>query len=359
MSSLAHISQQVTVYWGIFIIVTGLFGNIMNVMIFLSLKTFRNSSCGLYLNMASVFNIGQLITSVLSRVMITGFNIDWTQTSVFYCKFRTMCLHLCSLVSFTCLSLSTIDQYMATNSRHHWRQFCQIKWAFYLSFTFVGIWILHEIPALMFMNINQSSNSSKSICLNTNFVYRQYVSYVYLCVLTGILPMLINIFFGSLAYRNVRQIPYRVVPLVRRELDKQLTSMVLIQVIYSVIVTLPYNALTIVIRSITVPSGSFIAEQLDFAYSLVGFLYYMYFIVSNSTLILLIYLFIYLGIILYLSLCFKTISTTICLCYNSKFCLKTSTGNNYRKSNSTIFVINRTVQEIFLKICACSYLVFI
>lgn len=123
------------------------------------------------------------------------------------------------------------------------------------------------------MNLVQNSNTSEAKCLNTNFVYGQYVSYVYLSILTDAFPMIINILFGSLAYRTM--------PLVQRELDKQLTSMVLVQVIYSVIVTLPYIYLAIIMRSTTLAINSSTAEKLNFVYLLADFLYYMYFIVSN------------------------------------------------------------------------------
>ncbi len=66
------------------------------------------------------------------------------------------------------------------------------------------IWIFHEIPPLILFNIVQLSNSNKTMCINTNNIYQQYVTYVYLLILTGILPMFINFLFGSLAYRNVR-----------------------------------------------------------------------------------------------------------------------------------------------------------
>jgi hypothetical protein len=282
MPSLAYILQEVTMYWGFFILITGLLGNVLNMIVFWSLKTFRKNSCAFYLTVMSFFNIGQLIASVLSRIMITGFNIDWTQTSLFYCKFRTMFLHLCSLMSFTCMCLATIDQFMATSSRRRWQQFCNIKLAYYLSLIIVLIWIFHEIPSLILFEIIQS-NSGKTTCINTSYIYQQYVTYIYLFILTGILSMFINVLFGSLAYRNVRQIPYRTVPLIRRELDKQLTSMVLVQVVYSLIVVSPYIALNILNRSTTLSNDTAIAEILNFAISIVGYLYYMCFVVRNRS----------------------------------------------------------------------------
>jgi hypothetical protein len=66
-------------------------------------------------------NIGQLITGLLTRIMISGFDIDWIQFSLFYCKFRTYFFQVTSLTSLTCLCLATIDQYLATCTRPHWQ----------------------------------------------------------------------------------------------------------------------------------------------------------------------------------------------------------------------------------------------
>jgi hypothetical protein len=180
------------------------------------------------------------------------------------------------------MCLATIDQFMATSSRRRWQKFSNIKLAYHLSLISILIWVFHEIPTLILFDIIKSSNSNKITCINTNTIYQKYVIYAYLLVLTGILPMFINILFGSLAYRNVRQIPYRTVPFVRRALDKQLTSMVLVQVVYSFFVVLPYISINILIRSTTLSDDPVIAEQLTFASSLTGYLYYMYFVVSNN-----------------------------------------------------------------------------
>lgn len=61
----------------------------------------------------------------------------------------------------------------------------------------------------------------------------------------GVLPLTLMGLFGLLAYHNVRSLAYRTIPLVRRELDKQITKMVLVQVIYNIIVTSPYVIATI------------------------------------------------------------------------------------------------------------------
>jgi hypothetical protein len=89
IASLLLTYQRIIIYSGIPILILGVLGGVLNTIVFLSLKTFRQSSCAFYLTVLSIVNIGQLLAGLFSRIMISGFSIDWTQTSLFYCKFRT------------------------------------------------------------------------------------------------------------------------------------------------------------------------------------------------------------------------------------------------------------------------------
>jgi hypothetical protein len=56
----------------------------------------------------------------LSRIVITGFLMNWAFISLFYCKFRLILIIICIEMSFTCLCLAIIDQYFATCSLLRW-----------------------------------------------------------------------------------------------------------------------------------------------------------------------------------------------------------------------------------------------
>ncbi|CAF3893951.1 unnamed protein product, partial [Adineta steineri] len=69
----------------------------------------------------------------------------------------------------------------------------------------------------------------------------QYSTYFFYPILSGFLPIVIASSFSMLAYRNVRHIVRRQLPIVRRKLDKQITAMVLMRVIAYVCLVSPYN----------------------------------------------------------------------------------------------------------------------
>ncbi|CAF3440419.1 unnamed protein product [Rotaria sp. Silwood1] len=59
------VAAYVSIYFGLVILVGGLIGNLLNILVFLSLKTFRENSCAFYLTTMSLLNIGQLLSGVL------------------------------------------------------------------------------------------------------------------------------------------------------------------------------------------------------------------------------------------------------------------------------------------------------
>ena len=281
-ASLTYISQQISIYIGIPILVCGVTGNLFNAIVFLSLRTFRQSSCAFYLTVMSCTNIGQLMTALLSRIMISGFGIDWTQSSIFYCKFRVVGIQFFGLLSFSCYCLATVDQYFATCSRPRWQQWCTTKTALRLSLIFVSIWLFHAIPFLFFYNLIPISTTGRSVCGITNAIFTKYVTFFYQLVLPSSLPMVITVLFGFLAYRNVQQLAYRTVPIVRRELDRQLTKMVLSQVLFNVFTLLPYAVTLLIYVQIPADSDPSVIAVIQFINSIAMYLYYLYYAVSTQ-----------------------------------------------------------------------------
>ncbi|CAF0964557.1 unnamed protein product [Adineta ricciae] len=270
-------SKQITLYLGLSILIVGVLGGCLNIIVFLSLKTFRLNSCALFLIFMSFVNIGQLLTSLLSRILISGFSINLTETSFEYCKFRTYCLQVCSLTSFTCMCFATVEQFLATSLRPNWQKYLTVKRACLLCIVSFIIWLLHGIPTLIWFSPVLSNRTGTILCLATNPVYLQYMNYIYTLILIGLLPLVITVVFGSLAYWNVRQIPYRAIPLVRRELDKQLTSMVLVQVAHNVLVIVPYVSTLLVstIQYVTIKSPNF--RDVTLSNATTGYIYYLYY----------------------------------------------------------------------------------
>ena len=279
-TSLVFAQNQVIIYGGAFVFTTGVFGGFLNTIVLLSLRTFRQSSCALYLTIMSILNIGQLFTGLFLPIMNTLLNVDGTTASLFWCKFRPFVFHVCTATSLTCFCLATIDQYFATCFNPRWQQFCNIKLAHRLVLAFVIIWSLHGIPYLLFFAHVQSSVPGKVVCTVTNSIFAQYRIYVNFLAVSGFLPIAITALFGSMAYFNVRQLNHRTVPLVRRELDKQLTVMVLLQVFINISVLLPYVIVSVLGLNTNISRDLVVKANIELTSTVTLVIYYLYFAVS-------------------------------------------------------------------------------
>jgi len=180
------------------------------------------------------------------------------------------------------MCLATIDQFLATCSNPRWHRWNNIKLARYIVIGTVIVWILHGIPFVIYYNDTPSSIAGESNCVITNTIFQNYYIFFNTAVLSSILPVTIMIVFGILAYRNIQHIAYRAVPLVRRELDKQLTVMVLVQVFYDVLAVTPLIIQTIYFIVIGNPSNSLIDKKLIFIRNIATILFYFHFVVRIS-----------------------------------------------------------------------------
>jgi hypothetical protein len=281
-SSITFIGQQITIYGGMIILGLGVLGNLINIIVFLSLKIIRQSSCAFYLTIMSFVNIGQLLSGLLTHMMSVGFQIDWTVMSLSFCKFRWTFFQLCTLMSYTCLCLATIDQYCATCTRLRFQQWSSIKIAHRLMTISIIICILLLIPYPILTNYVLSPVSDSIACATTNMIMARYANFFVALSLSSFVPDFITVVFGSIAYRNVQQIAYRTVPLVRRELDKQLTIMVLVQVIINLFTNVPFVTMNAVIYATVSITNSMITDIIQFIYSMLLIIFYTYFAVSRN-----------------------------------------------------------------------------
>lgn len=280
-SSLSFLGQQITSYSGTIILVFGVIGGLLNLIVFLSLETFRQSSCAFYLTVMSFVNIGQLLFGLLSRILIAGFGIDWTLVSPAYCKFRVPFAQLCTSMSYACLCLATIDQYFATCTRPRWQQWSSIKLAHRLLIISFLILTLMLIPYPIFLD-DLKSATGKISCNMNNTNMLQYRNYFMVLLMAAFIPDLISGIFGFMAYRNIQHLSHRTTPLIRRELDKQLTTMVLVQVVINFFTSVPSASMTAVVYATTNIKDSSITDIIQFTSTVAVMVYYTYFAVREG-----------------------------------------------------------------------------
>ncbi|CAF0863018.1 unnamed protein product [Adineta steineri] len=219
-----------TLYSTCFIVILGIIGNILNILVFNTLKLFRGNPCSFYFTFESIMNIGSLITAlILNTITITR------TTDTISCKIQSMLIEIFIPLSLTTVCLASIDQFFSTSPIAYFRQWNTLKSSRLYTCIAVCIWILHSIPIGIF-----SYSYMRIICILSDLKFIHYQLYFYYPILLGILPMSISSIFSLLAFRNVRKIIRRQIPIDRRRLDQQMTALVFTRVIVLVVLYLPY-----------------------------------------------------------------------------------------------------------------------
>lgn len=281
LASLTNASRQISIYLNIVNVALGIPGTLLNIIVFLSLKTFRENTCAFYLTVMSFLNVSHLVAGSLTRLVFSTFEIDWVTASVSFCKFRTYLTEWSSLTSLTCLCLATIDQYFATNHRVYWQQFSNIKLAHRLTAITIIFWSIYTIPYAIIYNISISSVTKTASCASSNIIFYRYTSHFHRVILTGFLPNCLTALFAYLTYHNIKDLAYRTVPLIRRELDKQLSNMLLVQVIYNICSLVFFNIVSFIVPYVITSNDPIVIAKIQLVQTLSLSIYYSYSAVSN------------------------------------------------------------------------------
>lgn len=232
---LYYIANQYGFYGNIFILISGLISNIFLILIFTNVRIFRGNQCSFYLMIESFSNIGLLSSICSSNILARILGYDPVIVSIIWCKIRAYIAQTCGVCSLYIVCSVAFDQYLSTNHRYHFRQFSTMKLANRLTSFIICFWLLHNIVYLVF-----SQNESIMGCTIYNSILKKYLTFFYYPVLSNALPFIFTITWSLLAYRNVRRIVRRQIPLTRRRLDRQLTAMVLARVISITILGIPF-----------------------------------------------------------------------------------------------------------------------
>lgn len=242
--SLNLLSQQLTVILGSIILISGIFGNLLNIFLFLSLGSVKNNACSFYIFIKSLFDLVTLIIGVSTRILTQGFRIDFTLSNRLWCKFRISLLDITTLCSFSCLCFQSIDTFLSSSRSVLWRRKSNIKVARYLVLLFLCIWILLNIPYFLFQELIFNASTGTYRCVTTNGIYALFRSYVILVGFYFIIPIIIVSVFGFLTYRQLQRLTIQQ----RRSLSaltKQMVQMVLFQIITVLVFIAPHAIATI------------------------------------------------------------------------------------------------------------------
>lgn len=236
-------------YVDIFNLCFGLLGNVLIVLMFTILTVFQRNQCAFYLYMEAMANSLSLIVQTFDRVNQYADGTSFGDFSISWCRARFILDQCSQLIPFSIICLTTFDQILSTNPYYPLRRLSTInlaRWAVSIS---ILLSVVHSVPGVFAVVLFPPIG-----CTSIDMKAAYYYLYFYYLILVGALPIFISSLFSLIAYRNVRRLVRRQIPVFRRRLDRQLTAMVFSRVIVFIVLCCPHTIYRIYVLQIIVNS---------------------------------------------------------------------------------------------------------
>jgi hypothetical protein len=134
------------------------------------------------------------------------------------------------------MALATIDQFLSMTVYRHYSSLRLARRHIIIACI---VWFLHGIFALIYWD------TPAGVCTMISIGYTKYISYFYLPVVLGCLPIFIMTIFSLLAFVHIRTLASRQINIVRLSHERQLTAMALLQTAFIVFASVPYTVFNI------------------------------------------------------------------------------------------------------------------
>ncbi|CAF1115212.1 unnamed protein product [Adineta ricciae] len=240
MSSSAELIRCITLYVGLPVFSIGTVGNLLNIRY---LWRTRNNPCAFLFLVGSIVNCIVLFYGLLTRILSVGFNLDWSTTNVGWCKTRIAFTQASFLISLTCVCLASFDRLFSSCRQEKYRRLSRLSLARISVLLTTVLWLGHSVPYLVYAELISNSNTDSVSCsLLPNKSYATYRTYVALPLYLGVFPAMILIVTGILTYRNTNHLRQGQQ---RQLIQKQLTTVMLLQTPCILLSTSPYVVFTV------------------------------------------------------------------------------------------------------------------
>jgi len=254
------ISTGFGIYAGLPICIFGIIGNIINLRLLFSIQS---NSTSFLLFVSSFFNVIALSEGLLPKILIIGFNIDASSTSMIWCKIRYFIAYTATMASLTCFCFASIDRFFVSCRSVTWRNRSRLSTAKIAILIAVLVIIASNVPLLFFFTIIQvktDTDNTTPVCSLISPGLLFYISYIFRPVLLSILPGAILGITGWLTYRNITSITDIQL---RGTFQRNLTSMILLQIVAVIIPIIPFATMNIyqLITSSMVKSSYRLAQE--------------------------------------------------------------------------------------------------
>ena len=194
---LTEVTTKLTYFYLITIYFIGLFGNLINIIIFLRTQL-RSNVCSQYFIALSLSQIILFNSLPLTRIITTLVNYDLGQTIASLCKIRSYLFIFSLALTRQFLCLISIDRWIVTTRNTHIRSWSSIRIVRWLIICSTVFWLLFSIHILVGYQISPIRGCTQLV--NSNYAFFFGIQFA----LSSIIPFFIMLIFSILTLYNVR-----------------------------------------------------------------------------------------------------------------------------------------------------------
>ncbi|CAF1023007.1 unnamed protein product [Adineta steineri] len=244
------------------LLVIGVFGNILNCLVFLR-KRLRSNPCSILFAAASLANIIVMIYFIIPTIN-SLYNTPLENSNLIYCKLRLYIRNALLVISRAYLSLACVACYAQSSRNARIRELCRTKIVIRIILIVPIIWFIIPLHIPLTTTI---LNGKCSMWAGAAALYHS----IYICFVAAILPTSIMIIFSLLAFKNLQQMKRNVRPIsipteekhtqntekIRtQQRDRQLSKMLFVQIVVYMCFTIAYPLNTLYNAIVLIIGGS-------------------------------------------------------------------------------------------------------
>jgi hypothetical protein len=240
---LNNLTIQFNRYFGIFIFIFGIIGNLLNILV-LSQKTLRKNPCAWYFLMSSITSLISFFSGLTTRIL-SGWHLDYSDVNQGLCKVRGFVVFAFITATFWLITMAAIDRWLASSTLATHRRKSTLKNAQRGTIVIIILSIGLYTQMLFCYEANLVNTPTK--CYSKSSGCR-FVSDLSFALISILFPLLLMISFGLKTISNIRQSHLRIHTQITnpsgqqnlyRKTDRQLLLMLFSQVILLTILSIP------------------------------------------------------------------------------------------------------------------------
>lgn len=234
-------SKYLVIYAGFFATIVGSIGNILNIVIFLGTKKYRNLPSSIFLAGASIGEELAIISIILPQSIATATGFEIRAVSSVLCKLSSILYTGGGVLALSSLYISAFDRYLQTSRSAAKRQWMNVKRARIIMLVAALFSAGASTPFAIFRDVIPNANT----CDNINVVFAHFGFYFY-AFIALFSPTLLLGALVFLTWHNLKQTRERQAGNQNAQnLTQHVTRMIMIQTTSIIISILPATAVSI------------------------------------------------------------------------------------------------------------------